>query len=100
MVWGANLGANLSYIGNRYDYPIDASGPTANKTTLIDLTLRGSMNAGKSLTVTLLAERLLQDGLSLEDWQQRKDVGQNNVSYAEGFPLQGRSVSVELRYKF
>jgi vitamin B12 transporter len=100
MVFGANLGANLSYIGNRYDYPIDASSPTANKTTLIDLTLRGSMNLGKSLTVTLLAERLLQDGLSLEDWQQRKDVGQNNVSYAEGFPLQGRSVSVELRYKF
>jgi hypothetical protein len=87
-------------MGNRYDYPLDASSPTANKTTLIDLSLRGSYQFGKSITVTLLAERLLQDGLSLEDWQLGKDKGVNNVSYAEGFPLQGRSLSLEFRYKF
>jgi len=98
--WGSNFGADISYIGNRYDVPIDASGTTANKTTLLDVSLRGSMNFGKSITVTLLAERLLNDGLSLEDWQRAKDRGQNDVSYAEGFPIQGRSVSVELRYKF
>jgi len=99
-VWDVNLGANLSYIGNRYDYPIDASSPTANKTTFIDLTLRGSTQFGKSITVTLLAERLLNDGLSQEEWLAAKDRGQNNVSYAEGFPVQGRSISLELRYKF
>jgi hypothetical protein len=87
-------------MGNRYDYPLDASSPTANKTMYIDLSLRGSYQFGRSTTVTLLAERLLQDGLSQEGWQLGKDKGINNVGYAEGFPSLGRSLSLEVRYKF
>jgi outer membrane cobalamin receptor len=97
---GVNFGMNLSYIGHRYDYPVDASGTSANKTTYIDLSLRAGKQFGKYLTATLRADRLLQDGLSKEDWLLGKDKGENNVGYSEGFPSLGRSVSLELRYRF
>ncbi|MDR0498899.1 MAG: TonB-dependent receptor [Holophagales bacterium] len=101
IVGAANFGVNLSYIGHRYDYPIDAStGPSANKTHYIDCSLLAAMQFGKSLAATLRAERLFQDGLSREDWVQAKDRGRNNVGYSEGFPSPGRSLSLEFRFRF
>jgi len=95
-----NFGGNLSYVGHRYDRPIDTSEATANKTTYIDLSLRAGMQFGKSITATLRADRLLQGRLSLEEWERALDRGRNNIGYAEGFPSDGRTLSLELRYKF
>jgi outer membrane cobalamin receptor len=92
-------GINLSFIGHRYDYPLDG-GPTANKTNYIDCSLRAGANIGKHLAITLRADRLFQDGISREDWLQRKDVGRSNVGIAQGFPSHGRSVGLEARYRF
>ncbi|MCL1908293.1 MAG: TonB-dependent receptor plug domain-containing protein [Holophagaceae bacterium] len=91
---------NLSYIGHRYDYPHAASGPAANKTHYVDCSIRAGIQINKSLAATLRAERLFQDGLSREDWEVGKDKGRNNVGFAEGYPSQGRALSLELRYRF
>jgi outer membrane receptor protein involved in Fe transport len=99
-VQNLNFGMNISYIGHRYDYPIDAGGPTANKTTYIDFSLRAGMQFGKSIMATLRVDRLLQGRLSREEWENGLDRGRNNVGYIEGFPSDGRAISLELKYKF
>ncbi|MCL1893767.1 MAG: TonB-dependent receptor plug domain-containing protein [Holophagaceae bacterium] len=95
-----NFGADISYIGHRYDYPHAASAPSANKTHYVDCSLQARVQINKSLFATLRAERLFQDGLSREDWELGKDKGRNNVGYAEGYPSQGHALSLEVRYKF
>lgn|GEM_PF-2439249 len=95
-----NYGMNLSYIGHRYSVPLGAWMPTPNKTHYVDCSLWAGMQFGKSITATLRAERLFQDGISTEEWEAGKDIGRNNVGYEEGFPSLGRALSLEVRYRF
>jgi outer membrane cobalamin receptor len=89
-----NFGIDFSYIGHRYEYD------GVNKTHYIDCSLRYAIQWNKSLSTTIRAERLFQDGISMEDWLESKDLGKNNMSVRMGYPSHGRAISAEVRYKF
>jgi vitamin B12 transporter len=93
-----NFGIDLSYIGHRYTYGDGHGEP--DKTHYIDCSLRYAIQWNKSLSTTIRAERLFQDGISMEDWLEYKDVGKNNMSVRMGYPSHGRAISAEVRYKF
>jgi len=109
------LGLTVSYIGHRYVYHGDkqrldpASDPEwptyinsgiAEKTHFIDSSAYATMQFGKNLTATLRAERLFQDGISREDWENYKDLDRNNVAFVPGYPVPGRSLGLAFRYRF
>jgi len=109
------LGLTISYIGHRYVYHNDkqrvdpSSDPEwpdyinsgiAEKTHFIDSSAYATMQFGKNLTATLRAERLFQDGISREDWDNYKDLDRNNVAFVPGYPVPGRSLGLEIKYRF
>ncbi|MDR1842122.1 MAG: TonB-dependent receptor plug domain-containing protein [Holophagales bacterium] len=101
--WALNqkleLGLNTSYIGHRYTYS-DDFGPYPDKTHYIDATVYAVYRWNDALTFTLRGERLFQDGISMEDWENSRDIGRNNTSLMMGYPSMGRALSLEIRYKF
>jgi outer membrane receptor protein involved in Fe transport len=107
------LGLSVAYIGHRYVYHGDLGGGYAEKTTYTDASLYAIWRPAKNLAVTIRGERLLQDGVSREDWENYKDLGRyqdedgqyiypgrDNVALVPGYPSPGRTLALEVRYKF
>ena len=96
----ARFGAGASYIGHRYVYDSDLGGTKAEKTHFIDANLSARVQLTQALALTLRAERLLQDGITKDDWEAGKDMGKNNTALLPGYPGPARALSLEVRYSF
>jgi outer membrane receptor protein involved in Fe transport len=111
------LGLNVAYIGHRYVYHGDLGGGYPEKTSYTDASLYAVWRPAKNLAITIRGERLLQDGVSREDWENYKDLdryqtkdedgqdiyvypGRNNVALVPGYPSPGRTLALEVRYQF
>jgi len=94
------LGLTVSYTGHRYVYHADRGSGYAEKTHFIDASAYTVFQFGKNLTATLRAERLFQNGVSREDWENYKDLDRNNVAFVPGYPVPGRSLGLEIKYRF
>lgn len=94
------LSTRFAYLGHRYVYSSDAGGTTADHTHFADLTFQADYRVRKNLDLILRAEHLLQDPFTRADWEQGKDLSQNNVATIPGFPAPTRALSLEARYRF
>lgn len=94
--------AQLSRIGHRYQV-FDDSGtwtPEPNKTHFTDGSVSLAYTASRSLELVLRGEHLFQDPFSRQAWEQKADLGRNEIGAFPGYPAQTRTVSLEARYRF
>jgi outer membrane cobalamin receptor len=96
----ATLGINAAYIGHRYVHHGDRGARYPEKTTYTDASVYAVWRLSKSLTATIRGERLLHGGVSREDWEKYKDLDRNNVALVPGYPSPGRTLGLEVRYRF
>ncbi len=98
--WKAS--GQVSRMGHRYQV-FDDSGtwmPEPNKTHFTDASASLTYAASRSLELVLRAEHLFQDPFSRQAWEQKADLGRNDVGAFPGYPAQTRTVSLEARYRF
>jgi len=89
-----------SYVGSLYAYDESAGGVVANHTHFNDL--RGSLawTPVPAFTLTLKGTHLLQGSWSREAWLAGEVRGQNDAYLLPNYPAQGRTFTLEARYRF
>ena len=93
--------AHWGWFGGRYEnfggFP---SLLAANKTHFNDLGLGLAWTATPALTLGLRGEHLLQPSTSKADWLARRYDQANDAAMIYGFPAQGPTAILDLRYRF
>ncbi|HJV21602.1 MAG TPA: TonB-dependent receptor [Holophagaceae bacterium] len=94
-------GAHWGWFGSRYEnfggFPARLA---ANKTHFNDLGLGLAWTATPALTLGLRGEHLLQPTTSKADWLARRYDQANDAAMIYGFPAQGPTAILDLRYRF
>lgn len=90
----------VTRLGHRYNYFSDLQGVAANGTHFTDANLAFTWAPTAAHRITLRADHLLQGTFTREQWEAGADRGRNDVAVLPGFLSPGRTLTLELRYRF